>query len=220
MSEAPMPTIGEGKSPENGCLETPKTGAFEWSQKRNCSENGTVTTHVAGLKELNMTASITPIAGEYDGLVEPATSEDVSRLAQMGEELHASSDHRVLGFDRQKVERLLATLIADPNGVVFVSRRENVIVGAFAGAVVPNWFSYDLIGVYYSFLVLPAARNDWRGTTLILAFVRWCERRGARQVKLGITPGIDVQTTSRLYRSLGFADSGVGFSKEVNHGSR
>lgn len=219
-----MPAIGEGKTPVNGCLEAvPKPGVFERSQKRNCSENGTVTTHVAGRagpEELIMTATIAPIAGAYDGLVEPATLEDVPRLAQMGEELHASSDHRVLGFDRQKVERLLATLIADPNGVIFVSRRENVIVGAFAGAVVPNWFSDDLIGVDYSFFVLPDARKDMRGTTLILAFVRWCERRGARQVKVGITTGIEVESTSRLYRSLGFADAGVGFSKEVNHGSR
>jgi GNAT superfamily N-acetyltransferase len=142
-------------------------------------------------------------------------TEDVPRLTQLGEELHAASDHRAMGFSRSKVETLLTTLIADPNGAVFVTRREGVIVGAFAGAVVPNWFSDDLIGVDYSFFVLPDARNDMRGTTLILAFVRWCQRRGARQVKVGITTGIEVESTSRLYRSLGFVDAGVGFSKEV-----
>jgi GNAT superfamily N-acetyltransferase len=162
-----------------------------------------------------MTATITSLAGEYEGFVEPATVKDVARLAEMGEELHASSDHRVLGFDRTKVERLLTALINDPNGVVFVSRRDGIVVGAFAGAVVPNWFSDDLIGVDYSFFVLPDARNDMRGTTLILAFVRWCQRRGARQVRVGITTGIEVESTCRLYRSLGFVDAGVGFTKEV-----
>jgi len=96
MNEAPMPPIGEGKALENGCIKQ--------AQKRNCSENGTVTyngggpiaaprsgfsTHAtgrAGLEELTMTATIAPIAGEYDGLVEPATLEDVSRLAQMGQD--------------------------------------------------------------------------------------------------------------------------------------
>lgn len=41
MSEAPMPPMGEGKTPENGCLKQ--------AQKRNCSENGTVTSKGGGL---------------------------------------------------------------------------------------------------------------------------------------------------------------------------
>lgn len=162
-----------------------------------------------------MTAPIVSLAGPYEGLVEVATFEDVPRLAELGELLHATSDHRRLSFDRSKVEALLAHLIADPSGIVFVSRREGQIVGAFAGAVTPNWFSSDLIGVDYSFFVEPSARRSMRGTALILAFVIWCGKRGARMVKTGITTGIEIKSTSRLYRSLGFVDAGVGFMKEL-----
>lgn len=162
-----------------------------------------------------MTSHVTPLAGPFLDLVEVATLADVPRLAEMGEKLHAASDHRVLSFSREKVESMLTHLITDPNGVVFVSRRDGVIVGAFAGAVAPHWFSADLVGIDFAFLVEPDARGASRGTTLILAFKCWCERRGARLVKVSIASGIQVESEARLVRSLGFVEAGVGFMKEV-----
>lgn len=162
-----------------------------------------------------MTATINPIAGQYEGHVEPAVLADVPRLAELGEALHAASRHHRLSFSREKVEALLTHLINDPNGVVFVSRRDGQIVGACAGIVSPNWFGDDLIGMEYSFFVEPGARNDMRGTTLVLAFVRWCQRRGAKQVRMGITTGINEPDTAKLYRSLGLSDGGVLFTKEL-----
>lgn len=166
-----------------------------------------------------MTAVVSHLAGPFLDLVEVATLADVPCLAELGEQLHAASDHRVLAFNREKVERTLTHLITDPNGVVFVSRRDGVIVGAFAGAVAPHWFSDDLVGLDFAFFVEPDARGASRGTTLILAFKRWCERRGARLVKVSIAAGIEVESASRLVRSLGFVDAGVGFMKEVGDGA-
>ena len=160
-----------------------------------------------------MTNNVVSLAGPLEGLVEVATLADVPSLAALGEAFHRASSYSHLDFSCTKVEALLTHLISDSSGVVFVSRRDGEIVGACAGVVVPSWFGDDLIGMDFAVFVEPGARNETRGTTLILAFARYCQRRGARMVKTSIPAGGDVESTSRLYRSLGFVDAGVGIVK-------
>ncbi len=149
--------------------------------------------------------------------VEVATLADVPRLVEMGEQLHLISDHRRFSYSPKKVATLLSSLISNPEtGVVFVTRQRGRVVGAFAGGLAPQWYSEELVGFDFSFFIEPGARTGMRSAALIQAFVIWCTRRGAREVRVGITTGIEVEGTSRLYRSLGFEDGGVGFSKEVN----
>ena len=149
-------------------------------------------------------------------IVEVAQPADTAELALLGEQLHDLSSHRVLTFNRKKVEALIERLISDPeNAVVFVTRSAGRIVGAFAGAIAPQWYSDDRVGFDYAVFIKPNSRHGIRSAALVQAFVIWCQRRGARQIRLGITTGIDVGGTSRLYHSLGFVDAGVAFSKEI-----
>lgn len=143
-----------------------------------------------------------------------ARPEDVPALVDLGEKLHASSDYARFNFDREKVGDLLDSLIAG-HGVVFVAERFGEVVGGIAGAVTEFWFGRDLQGVDFSFYVHPEHRHGTIALRLLLAFEAWCKARGALEVRLGITTGLDVEGTARFYEWAGYTRNGVLFTKEL-----
>lgn len=146
--------------------------------------------------------------------VEPATVDDAPRLAELGELLHATSSYAGIPYNRQKVVDLMRSL-AGGAGVVFVVRRDGAIVGGIAGAVTEHWFSDEKLGYEYSFFIEPSARHGITASKLVVAFATWCRMKGAKQVRMGITTGINEQGTAGLYRLLGFKDAGALFQLEV-----
>lgn len=151
-------------------------------------------------------------------MIRPATAEDVPRLVELGEMLHRMSTYRGLSYDREKVGAVLLSLIAG-SGVVFVSERDGLVMGGMAGGLTEHWFSRDKLAFDYSLFIQPGARHGITAMKLIYAFCEWARLRGARQVRLGITTGLNIDSTSRLYRACGFEDAGKLFVKEFDHGS-
>lgn len=147
--------------------------------------------------------------------VEVATPEDAPRIAELGELLHDTSSYADIPYNRAKVEALMRTLTAGGDNVVFVVRREGVIVGGIAGSVSAQWFSDEKLGYEYSFFVEPSARNSGSAVKLLSAFKTWCAMRGAKKVRIGITTGIQEEITGKFYRRMGFQDAGALFQWEA-----
>lgn len=149
--------------------------------------------------------------------VEVATPDDAPALAALGEVLHDTSSYAPVPYSRAKVEALMRDLSAGA-GVVFVVRRDGEIVGGIAGAVSAHWFSEELHGYEFSFFIHPSARNGFTAMKLLNAFRIWCERKGAKSLRIGITTGIHPDKTGELYRLMGFKDAGTLFQMEFPHG--
>lgn len=152
-------------------------------------------------------------------MIRPATIEDIPRIVDLGELLHAESEeYREISYDRDKVAETMSGLITN-GGVIFLYESMGEIIGGLAGTVTEFWFSREKVAADYSLFIEPSHRHGMYALKLILAFHSWAKLVGARQVKMGITTGISVEGTSRLYRSLGMRHCGNLFSKDVNHGS-
>ena len=150
--------------------------------------------------------------------VEVATSEDAPEIARLGLLLHESSSYAAIPYRIEKVEDLMRNLTSG-GGVVFVVRRDGEIVGGIAGAVTAHWFSDELHGFEFSFFLRPDARSGITAGRLINAFTTWCGLRGAKQVRVGITTGINEERTGEFYRAIGFDPAGSLFKMEVSNGS-
>jgi len=150
-------------------------------------------------------------------MIRAATHDDVPRLVELGQLLHSSSSYATTGFNPQKVGSLLGQLI-DGLGVVFVAEVGGEVVGGFAGAITEQWFSDDLIAFDYSLFIEPSKRQGLTALKLVLAFQNWAQAKGAKEIRMGITTGMNVEGTSRLYRHLGFQYVGPLFHMEINHG--
>lgn len=122
--------------------------------------------------------------------------------------MHAISTYAGIAYSAEKVSRSLLELI-DGQGVVFVAERGGEIVGGIAGYVTEYWFSDEFLGVDSTLLIKPDRANGITALRLIAAFRAWCAAKGARQMKLGITTGIHVDTTEKLYQVAGLDRDGI-----------
>ncbi|MBI6848633.1 MULTISPECIES: GNAT family N-acetyltransferase [Pseudomonas syringae group] len=147
-------------------------------------------------------------------MIRPATHDDVPRLIELGTALHQTSTYAAMAFIPEKAASFLHALI-DGVGVIFVAEVGGEVVGGFAGAVTEQWFSDDLLAYDYSFFLDPKTRSGITATRLLITFIEWARIKGAKRIHIGITTGIHVSGTSDLYRSLGFTDAGLFFSKEL-----
>lgn len=147
-------------------------------------------------------------------MIRPATHDDVPRLIDLGAMLHQTSTYAATSFIPEKAASFLHALI-DGAGVIFVAEVGGEVVGGFAGAVTEQWFSDDLLAYDYSFFLDPSTRSGITATRLLITFIEWARIKGAKRIQIGITTGIHVSGTSDFYRSHGFSDAGLFFSKEL-----
>lgn len=146
--------------------------------------------------------------------VEVATPDDAAEIATLGQLLHDTSSYADTPYNRAKVEDLMRHLALGGDNVVFVVRKAGAIVGGIAGSVSAQWFSDEKLGYEYSFFVEPGSRSGGAALKLLLAFTNWCQARGAKKVRIGITTGMQEELTGRFYRRMGFHDAGTLFQLE------
>lgn len=148
-------------------------------------------------------------------MIRPATNEDVPRLIELGVVLHASTSYAALDFNHDKAAAFLHSLIVSPNGVVFVSVHDDVIIGGMVGGLVDQWFNDDLIAYDYSLFVEPGRRQGIVAARLIAAFQEWARIKGAKQIYMGIGTGVGVEGTTRLYERMGLRVAGPLLIQEL-----
>lgn len=147
-------------------------------------------------------------------MIRPATNDDIPRIIELGHLLHQTSSYASMTFDPGMAASFIESLISGL-GVVFVADVGGVIVGGIAGGITEQWFSSDLLAFDYSFFIDPKVRSGITATRLMLTFTEWARLKGAKNIQIGITTGINEEGTARFYRSLGFVDSGLFFNKEL-----
>jgi len=148
-------------------------------------------------------------------MIRVATISDMPRLLELGRLMLAESTATPFRFDMGKTAETLAKIM-NGGGVIFVSERDGVIVGGFAGGVCEQWYSRDKVGFDYALFIEPGLRNGLTAIKLVRAFEVWAAEMGAIELRLGITTGVHVESTARLYEYLGFQNIGPMFTKKVN----
>lgn len=154
-------------------------------------------------------------------MIRPATLDDVERLVEFGEMLHAESEYARHTYSRDKVASMMCGLIGGEYGVVFVAESGGEIIGAIAGGIDAFWFGDTLHAFDFSFYVLPDKRGGSAAFRLLLAFEHWAKAKGAVEIDIGITTGISEDKTQRFYEKMGYVQTGRLFGKalEVGHGT-
>ena len=147
-------------------------------------------------------------------MIRPATPHDIPRLVELGQLLHDTSSYAGIRYIPEKVTALLRALISGA-GTLFVAERDGRVVGGIAGGIAEIWFSNETTAYDYCLFVDPATRHGVTTIGLIKAFEAWAIDRGVSRIELGITTGILVESTSNLFRRLGYHDAGALFRKEV-----
>jgi GNAT superfamily N-acetyltransferase len=97
--------------------------------------------------------------------------------------------------------------------VLFVAETTNGhMAGGLLGCVERYFYSDELQAQLIQWYV----RKDFRGTSiaprLVKAFVTWARTRGASEVFMGVSSGVEVQLTHRMMQRLGFKHLGGNYA--------
>lgn len=147
-------------------------------------------------------------------MIRTATEEDIPRLCELAIEMHAESRFSKLSIDDGKVAHLFNYLINSDDGILIVAEEDGEIIGGFAGYVVEYYFSHDKLASDFALFVSASHRGGMAAVRLIKEYIRKAKELGAVVVQAGITTGVNVEATTKLYQRLGFVNNGVLFELE------
>lgn len=147
-------------------------------------------------------------------MIRPATHEDIPRLVELGAIMHSTTTYADRVYHPAKTSVFLYSLI-DGQGALFVAEVGGLVVGGLAGAITEQWFNNDLIAFDYALFVEPGRRQGLIAMKLVLAFQEWARLMGCKEVHMGVTTGVNVSGTARLYSRLGFKYDGPLMKMEI-----
>lgn len=147
-------------------------------------------------------------------MIRPATHDDIDRLVILGEEMHVESRFARLPLDVDKVKALFAHLIESPDGLLIVADKDGEVIGGFAGYVSEHYFARTKVAADFGLFISRQDRGGMTAARLLKAYATWAKERGAVMIQAGITTGVHVEESTRLYQALGFRQVGALFELE------
>lgn len=147
-------------------------------------------------------------------MIRAAVAADIPRMLVLGREMHAESRYAGHVWDDAKVEALLQSLIAEADGLALVAEKGDQIIGGFLGWACDHWCTGSRQSFDYALFVGAEHRGSLAGARLLLAYARWARERGVADdmIGLGITTGVDLAASTRLFRLCGFEHVGHLFT--------
>lgn len=147
--------------------------------------------------------------------IRPALREELPVIVELGRSMHAESWQR---FEPFSADRLMATLTEIFNhGFLWVHESAGEIDGALAGFIAECWYADVKIAGELGVYVKPTANGGMALVRLVKQFKAWSIEHGAAEITLGITTGVNVAETGRIYEHLGFEPVGGNYKMRVEH---
>lgn len=144
-------------------------------------------------------------------MIRKATTEDIPTLVELGAKMAAESpEWRDMGYSREKVAALLATLVDSARGLVIVADRGGVCGGLVAAAS-EHWACDSVVAFELAIYVDPDARGAVVGIQLVKAYRDWVAANGFKRGTAGVTTGLQTERTAVLYEKAGARRLGVVF---------
>lgn len=142
--------------------------------------------------------------------------EDVGQLIEMGARMHAESAYAFLPYDREKVRRLIVSCIEDPETQCgLVAEEGHVLVGMIAGYLTDYFFCDEKIACDMLLFIDQRYRGGFTAVRLIRGFEQWAVAHDARELCLGVSTNINIESTGKFYERMGFTHVGGVYKRRL-----
>lgn len=142
-------------------------------------------------------------------MIRNATHADLGALLVLAEQMHAESPRfNVRRFSVEKMAALFSGLIDREDGLVLVAEQDGELVGVFAGYTMEDWFGPDTVSGDFGLFIAPTRRGGLDAARMVRHYVQWARGRGVANPEIGISTGVHVDKTTRLYEAQGFVAVG------------
>ena len=134
-----------------------------------------------------------------------ATTDDFEGGMELGRRMHEESEFAFLPFDREKVRAFLRHIAANPRHYcTFVVEHEGRLVGLLVGQVMEYFFCRELLCDDVLLFVERDRRGSLAALALVRAYLEWSRSKGAREARVAVSTGIDIDRTGAFLQRLGF----------------
>jgi len=141
-------------------------------------------------------------------MIRPATHDDLPALLAIADAMHAESSFAGVTFSAEKTAALFAALI-NGAGFLMVAEADGEVIGGMAGWCAEHFFSHDKTAGDFGLFVHQDRRGGMAAARLLKAFAQWAREQGATMIRAGITTGVHLEASTRLYRAVGFRPVGT-----------
>lgn len=147
-------------------------------------------------------------------MIRAATISDTDSMLFLGRAMHTESRYSRFTWSDEKVRSLIHTLIASDDGLALIAEKDGAPVGGFIGAAFDHWCTDARQSSDFALFVLPEHRGGMLGLRLLRQYAKWAKGRGVPDdlIGCGITTGVDVAASTRLFHIAGFAPAGNLFT--------
>lgn len=143
-------------------------------------------------------------------MIRPATRDDIPAMLALGRAMHAESRYAVHAWNDEKVRALIATLIDSDDGLALVVEGDGELVGGFIGMAFDHWCTGARQSSDFALFVRPENRGGLIGLRLLRRYATWARSRGVPDdlIGCGITTGVDLAASTRMFEIAGFRNVG------------
>lgn len=147
-------------------------------------------------------------------MIREATIADIPAMLALGRAMHAESRYAVHAWLDEKVEPLLQGLIEHEDGLALIAEKDGVAVGGFIGSAADHWCTDARQSFDYALFIAPEHRGGLLGLRLLRRYAAWARSRGVADdlIGLGITTGVDLAASTRMFEIAGFGHVGNLFT--------
>ena len=144
-------------------------------------------------------------------MIRPANPFDLPQLLDLGARMHAESPRfSRLAFSRARLHDTLRHLMTHPLGFLWVAMDGEAVIGGMAAIASQHWASNDLLATDLALFIDPAHRGGLSPVRLVNRYRWWATHEiKARIVQVGVTTGVQTETTAQLFERLGLKRCGV-----------
>jgi GNAT superfamily N-acetyltransferase len=148
-------------------------------------------------------------------VIRRATMDDLPHIVSMGRAMVAESPRlRAFRYTPAKVHVTVSHLIDNEDGFVYVDEQNSEIVGFLIAYVEPHWFSIDKLACDLALYVRPDKRGGVIAARLLNRYKEWGREREAVITQVGVSSGVQLESTSGLLERLDFQSSGFIYDAE------
>lgn len=141
---------------------------------------------------------------------------DMERFISLCRLAHEESVFSALPFDAERLRRNVLAGMAQPDTyAAFHAELNGESVGMLVAMVQEYMFSPARAATALLFFVRPEARGGPAALLLLQAFGRWAVQRGAEELLIHVTSGVNLRQTDRFLRRVGFRQTGGNYARSL-----
>lgn len=147
---------------------------------------------------------------------EPFSVERIRDIIALGLQMHAESAYSDMPFDIETAAQSIYTnIIQGDAGFGVIAYKDDKPVGMMAGALATQFFGPAVFAYDFVWYVVPEDRGSRTAIRMLKKFESWARSKGAKEIHLGVTTGVDPDKTHGIYERMGYKHVGNNYTLKI-----